>query len=77
MKVNAPEILREEIGRRKRDVVALSGVTDPYQPAERKYKLTKKILEILRDNGFPVHIGTKSDLVLRDTDILSDISERS
>jgi len=58
-------------------VVALSGVTDPYQPAERKYGLTRRILEILRDNDFPVHIVTKSDLVLRDADILSEISANS
>ena len=77
MKTNAPELLKKEVKKAKRDVVALSGVTDPYQPAERKYGRTRKILEILRDEGFPVLIGTKSDLVLRDVDILSEISEKS
>jgi DNA repair photolyase len=76
-KTNAPELLKKETKKAKRDVVALSGVTDPYQPAERKYGLTRKMLEILRDNGFPVLIGTKSDLVLKDIDVLSKISEKS
>jgi DNA repair photolyase len=77
VKANAPELLKKEVKKAKRDVVALSGVTDPYQPAEGKYGLTRKMLEILRDEGFPVLIGTKSDLVLRDVDILSEISEKS
>ena len=77
VKTNAPELLKKEVKKAKKDVVALSGVTDPYQPAERRYGLTRKILEILRDEGFPVLIGTKSDLVLRDVDILSEISKKS
>jgi len=77
VKTNAPELLEKELEKAKRDVVALSGVTDPYQPAERKYEITRRILEILRDKNFPVHIGTKSDLVLRDVGILSEISKKS
>lgn len=77
VKANAPEVLKKEIKKVERDVVALSGVTDAYQPAERKYEITRRILEILADNNFPVHIITKSDLVLRDIDILSEISKNS
>jgi len=77
VKTNAPELLEKELKKAEKDVVALSGVTDPYQPAERKCEITRKLLEVLRDNGFPVHIGTKSDLVLRDADILSEISKKS
>jgi len=77
VKTNAPELLEKELKKAEKDVVALSGVTDPYQPAERKYEVTRKVLETLRDNGFPAHIGTKSDLVLRDADILSEISKKS
>jgi len=77
VKTNVPELLEKELKKTEKDVIALSGVTDPYQPAERKYEITRKILEILRNNGFPVHVGTKSDLVLRDTDILSEISKNS
>jgi len=77
VKTNAPELLEKELEKAKKDVVALSGVTDPYQLAERKYGITRKILEILRDKSFPVHIITKSDLVLRDADILSEILKKS
>jgi len=77
VKTNAPELLGKEIKKAKRDVVAMSGVTDPYQPAERKYEITRRVLEVLNENRFPVHIGTKSDLVLRDLDLLSEISQNS
>jgi len=77
VKTNAPELLEKELEKAEKDVVALSGVTDPYQPAERKYEITRRILETLRDKNFPVHIGTKSDLVLRDADVLSEISKKS
>jgi len=77
VKTDSPELLIKEVKKAKKDVVALSGVTDPYQPAEKKYGLTRKILEILKDNDFPVHIGTKSDMILRDADILSEISKNS
>ena len=77
VKTNAPELLEKGLKKAEKDVVALSGVTDPYQPAERKYVVTRKVLKVLRDNNFPVHIGTKSDLVLRDADILSEISKNS
>ena len=69
-KKNAPSVLEKEVRKRKPDVVAMSGVTDPYQPAEKKYELTRKILEILARHKFPAHIITKSDLVLRDIDLL-------
>jgi DNA repair photolyase len=77
VKTNAPELLEKELKKTEKDVVALSGVTDSYQPAERKYEVTRNVLEALRNNGFPVHIGTKSYLVLRDADILSEISKNS
>ncbi len=77
VKKNAPEVLEKEVKKRKPDVVAMSGVTDPYQPAEKKYELTRKILGILAAHGFPVHIGTKSDLVLRDIDLLREIAKRT
>jgi len=77
VKKNAPRLLEEEIKRAKPDVVCMSGVTDPYQPAERKYKLTRRILEILAEHKFPVHIVTKSDLVLRDIDLLKRIGKET
>ncbi|MBU3964231.1 radical SAM protein [Patescibacteria group bacterium] len=70
VKINAPDLLRSEVGRKKQDKVWISGVCDPYQPIEEKYKLTRQCLEILACAGWPVVIQTKSLLVLRDMDIL-------
>ncbi len=77
VKKNCVEVLKKQVRKAKPDVVALSGVTDPYQPAEKKYELTRKVLEVLAENSFPVNIGTKGDLVLRDMDILKEISEKT
>jgi DNA repair photolyase len=58
------------------DVVALGTNTDPYQPIERKLKITRGILEVLRDFRHPVGVVTKSPLVLRDLDILSGMADQ-
>jgi DNA repair photolyase len=70
VKINAPELLRKEITKKKRGRVWMSGLCDPYQPLEVKYELTRQCLEILAANGWPVTIQTRSPLVLRDLDIL-------
>jgi DNA repair photolyase len=70
VKVNALDLLRLEITRKKRARVWVSGVCDPYQPLERKYKLTRQCLEILAEHAWPVTVQTRSPLVLRDMDIL-------
>ena len=70
VKVNALERLRDEAPRRRRGVVLLSSVTDPYQPLERKFQLTRGSLQILLEHQFPVDVLTKSDLVMRDLDLL-------
>ena len=70
VKVNAPELLKREVARKKVDTVWVSGVCDPYQPLEGRYKLTRQCLELLADNGWPVVVQTRSPLVLRDLDIL-------
>lgn len=76
VKVNAPQLLARELKRVKPGEVLLSSVTDPYQPLERGYRLTRACLEILREYPhFPVSILTKSTLVLRDLDILSQIKD--
>ena len=61
--------------KKKVGTVLLSSVTDPYQPVERKFKATRSLLEILRDHPFPVEILTKSSLVQRDLDVISEIDE--
>ena len=70
VKINAPDLLRREIVKKKRGEVWVSGVCDPYQPLEAKYLLTRKCLEILAQQNLPVIIQTRSPLVLRDIDIL-------
>lgn len=70
--------LKEGYAGHPKFVIAVGGgVSDSYQPAEKKYSLTRKVLEILLDFDFPVSILTKSDLVLRDMDILELINERA
>jgi DNA repair photolyase len=70
VKINAAELLRVEIKKKKRGRVWVSGVCDPYQPLEAKYKLSRQCLEILARNGWPAIIQTRSPLVLRDMDII-------
>ena len=69
VKINAPDLLIKEIRKKKKGIVWISGVCDPYQPLENKYKLTRNCLNILVQNDWPVVIQTRSPLVLRDMDI--------
>jgi DNA repair photolyase len=69
VKVNAPQVLRRQLKRAKPGVVALSTVTDPYQPLEKKYQLTRRCLEALLEHQFSVNILTRSPLCLRDMDL--------
>jgi DNA repair photolyase len=76
VKRRAPEMLREALARpswRPR-VVAMSGVTDPYQPVERRMEVTRGCLEVLAEFRNPVAIVTKSDLVTRDADLLGELA---
>jgi DNA repair photolyase len=75
VKVNAPDLLKLEISKKRRGRVWVSGVCDPYQPLEGKYELTRRCLEILRQHNWPVIIQTRSPLVLRDMDIIKGARE--
>jgi DNA repair photolyase len=75
VKINAPEVLRREIGRATRGNVLISSVTDPYQPVENKYKLTRQCLEVLLPYQVSLDILTKSPLVLRDLDLIGKFKE--
>lgn len=66
IKINSAILLEKEIKKKKRGVVWISGVCDPYQPVEKKYGLTRRILEILSKENWSVIVQTKSPLVLRD-----------
>lgn len=75
VKINAVELLRQQLQRAKKGTVWISSVCDPYQPLEAKFKLTKGCLEQLLKKQFPVNIQTKSTLVLRDLDLLKQFEE--
>jgi DNA repair photolyase len=79
VKVNAPELVRRELGRPswKGEHVALGTNTDPYQWVEGRYRLMPGIWEAMRDHANPCSILTKSPLVLRDKDLLVQINERA
>jgi len=77
VKQNLPEILSREVKRRKSGKVLISSSTDPYPPQERTFGITRRILEILSRTEFEVTILTRSDLILRDIDVLGRISRLS
>jgi DNA repair photolyase len=70
VKINAPDLLRKEVERKPAGRIWISGVCDPYQPIERKYKLTRECLEILIQHDWPITIQTRSIRVLRDLELL-------
>lgn len=78
IKTNTPELIKREINRVKSDeTIVLSSVTDPYQPPERRYQLTRQVLETVAELSKSrqpiISILTKSDLVLRDIDLLQKL----
>lgn len=76
VKENAPELLRRELAspKWKPQVLAMSGVTDCYQPIERKLQITRRCLEVLAETRNPVGIVTKNHLVTRDLDHLKELA---
>ncbi|HEU4847984.1 MAG TPA: PA0069 family radical SAM protein [Rubrobacteraceae bacterium] len=76
VKQDAPELLRKELSspRWNPQVLSMSGVTDPYQPVERRLRITRRCLEVLAEFRNPVVIVTKNYLVTRDMDLLSELA---
>lgn len=76
VKHGAPELLRRELAssRWKPQVLGMSGVTDPYQPAERHFRLTRRCLQVLAEFRNPVTVITKNHLVTRDVDVLAELA---
>jgi len=76
VKENAPELLREELASKNwvPETIMISGVTDAYQPVERKLRITRKCLEVLVEFLNPVGIITKNALVTRDIDLLKELA---
>ncbi|HLL27932.1 MAG TPA: PA0069 family radical SAM protein [Xanthobacteraceae bacterium] len=79
VKPDAPELLARELSdpHYRPRMIAMGTNTDPYQPIEKKWQVTRRILEVLRDAGHPVGIVTKSALVMRDIDILSEMAKKN
>jgi DNA repair photolyase len=79
VKVNIPAVLRSEVTRRgwKREAVAIGAATDPYQPAEGRYRLTRGCLEVLSSVRNPFSIVTRGPMIVRDSDILREASVRA
>ncbi len=79
VKVNFPEILRRELSRPswKQESVAFGTATDPYQPIEGHYKITRRSLEAFVDYPTPMSLVTKGPLVVRDRDVLVELTRRS
>ncbi|MBC7081575.1 MAG: radical SAM protein [Thermoplasmatales archaeon] len=69
-KINMPNLLREEIRKKEKGIVGISSSTDAYQPYERKYEIARKCIELLSKYGWKIDILTKSDLIMRDIDII-------
>jgi DNA repair photolyase len=76
VKANAVELLRKELARKRvKGTIGTGSMNDPYMPLEGEINLTGRALEVIAQFRFPVHILTKSDLVLRDLDTLCKINE--
>lgn len=79
VKVNAPKVLREELSRPswRREAVAIGTATDPYQPIEGRYRLTRGCLEALAERRTPATVITKGTLAVRDADVMADLARRA
>jgi DNA repair photolyase len=79
VKTNVAEVLRRELARPSwdREVVAIGAATDPYQPAEGRYRLTRACLEVLGDASNPLQIITRGPMIVRDIDVLARAASRA
>src|SRR6476646_111960 len=79
VKTNVAQVLRQELGRPswKKEEIAIGAATDPYQPAEGKYRLTRACLEVLAAARNPFGMITRGTLIVRDIDVLVEASKRA
>ena len=79
VKVNVVEVLRRELARKRwaRESVVVGAATDPYQPAEGRFRLTRGCLEALADARNPFGIITRGPMIIRDIDVLTEASRRA
>ena len=79
VKTNVADVLRKELARPswEREGIVIGAATDPYQPAEGRYKLTRACLEVLRDAANPFSIITRGPMIVRDADVLVAAAQRA
>jgi len=79
VKTNVAQVLRRELARAswEHEHVAVGAATDPYQPAEGRYRLTRACLEVFRDASNPFSIITRGPMIVRDLDVLVEASQRA
>jgi DNA repair photolyase len=79
VKTNIADVLRRELARPswERETVVLGAATDPYQPAEGRYRLTRRCIEVLADAWNPFGVITRGPLIVRDVDVLAEASSRA
>lgn len=78
VKINVADVLRTELSRRswRRESVAVGAATDPYQPAEGRYRLTRACLIALGEYRTPIDLITRGPLIVRDIDVLGEAARR-
>jgi DNA repair photolyase len=79
VKVNVAGVLREELSRRswRRETVVIGAATDPYQPAEGRYRLTRQCLQVLGERSNPAALITRGPMIVRDVDVLTELARRA
>jgi DNA repair photolyase len=79
VKTNVADVLRRELARRswQREPVAIGAATDPYQPAEGRYRLTRACIEVFSEAESPFSIITRGPLIVRDVDVLAEAARRA
>lgn len=78
VKYQAPELLEQALRRkRKKCMIGTGGMSDPYIPIEKELGLTRRCLELIDEYGYGIAIQTKSDLILRDLDLLKSINRKT
>ena len=79
VKINVASVLRAELSRRswKKETVVIGAATDPYQPAEGRFRLTRQCLEAMRDYSNPAAMITRGPMIVRDIDVLSELARRA
>ena len=76
-KLNAISTLERELSRKEKGLIGIGSMSDPYNPQEKKYEMTRDALKLIQKYNYGVSIDTKSDLVLRDIDCLKEISKKN